>query len=242
MDNQIDKAFILAAGLGQRMRPVTDKIPKPLVQIAGKSLLHRSINGLDKAGVTDIVINTHHLADQIPEALSSIKRPQIMYSYEPVLLDTAGGIKKMLQHFEGNSFYVLSGDGLWTDQPGKNVLRDMATRWNPEIMDILILLQPVSSMKLTKSVGDYNISPDGRAVRSKTQTGTHMFTSMRINHPQIFKGLQVDCPSSYLPLLDAAEAEGRLFALEHSGDWHHISTPQDLQVVEKAFANHAPAA
>jgi MurNAc alpha-1-phosphate uridylyltransferase len=151
------------------------------------------------------------------------------------LLDTAGGVKKMLQHFGDESFYVLSGDGLWTDKPGEGALQHLAANWNPKTMDILILLQPVSSMNLTRGVGDYDIKPDGRAVRSKGKSGTHMFTSMRINHPRIFAGL-TGAPSSYLPLLDKAEQQGRLFAIEHSGDWHHISTPEDLKAVNAAFS------
>ncbi len=237
----IEKAFILAAGLGTRMQPITFSTPKPMVEVAGQSLLSRTLDGLIEAGVKEAVINTHHLPQQIRTILSERKEINISFSHEPVLLDTAGGIKKMLHIFGNDPFYVLSGDGLWTDAPGQNALRGMAATWNPEIMDILILLQPVSAMKVTAGVGDYDIKSDGRAIRSRGKNGTHMFTSMRINHPRIFAGLTA-APSSYLPLLDRAETKGRLFAIEHTGNWHHISTPEDLKAVNKVFGKNESAA
>jgi MurNAc alpha-1-phosphate uridylyltransferase len=237
----IDKAFILAAGLGTRMRPLTDRVPKPLVEVAGETLLDRTIDHLEDAGVTDIVINTHHLGQQIPHHLQRRKSPHMTFSHEKTLLDTGGGIKKMLQHFGDEAFYVLSGDGLWTDAPGQTALDQMAAKWEPAKMDILILLQPVSTMNLTKGVGDYDIRPDGGAVRSRHKTGTHMFTSIRINHPRIFNGSPMGS-FSYLPLLDQAENDGRLFALEHKGAWHHISTPEDLRNVNVAITRDEGAA
>jgi MurNAc alpha-1-phosphate uridylyltransferase len=240
-----DKAFILAAGLGTRMRPLTDSIPKPLAQVGGRTLLTRTIHQLQQTGVKKIVINTHHMAQQITDHLKDQPGPEIVLSHEPILLDTAGGIKNALQHFDGEPFFVLSGDGLWTDAAGTPALPALAAKWDPAKMDILILLQPVSTMKLTHGVGDYDILPDGRStfpiVRSHGQTGTHMFTSMRINHPRIFDGVP-DGASSYLPLLDKAEKAGRLYAIEHKGDWHHISTPADLQAVNEAFASKNGAA
>ncbi|MGB4108209.1 MAG: nucleotidyltransferase family protein [Alphaproteobacteria bacterium] len=229
-----DKAFILAAGLGTRMRPLTDRVPKPLLKAGGHTLLDRSLDGLEQAGVRDAVINSHHMAQQITDHLKDRDRPRITISHESELLDTGGGIKNALQHFSGEPFFVLAGDGLWTDAPGTPALPALAAAWDPASMDILVLLQPVSSMKLTKGVGDYDIRTGGRAVRSHTQTGTHMFTSMRINHPRIFDAAPQG-PFSYLTLLDKAESAGRLFALEHKGDWHHLSTPSDLDAVNAAM-------
>ena len=99
-------------------------------------------------------------------------------------------------------------------------------------MDILILLQPVETMTTSKGVGDYTLAPNGLAKRSLDQTGTHMFTSMRINHPRIFDSAP-DMPFSYLDLLDKAQAQGRLYGVTHHGVWHHISTPDDLSAVRK---------
>jgi MurNAc alpha-1-phosphate uridylyltransferase len=236
-----DKAFILAAGLGTRMRPLTDRVPKPLCEVTGKTLLSRTIHQLQQTGVKKIVINTHHLAQQITNHLKDQPGPEIVLSMNPSCSTPPGGIKNALQHFDGEPFFILSGDGLWSDAPTAPALPALAAKWDPTTMDILILLQPVLSMKLTHGVGDYDILPDGRAARSHGQTGTHMFTSMRINHPRIFDGV-TEGASSYLPLLDKAEKAGRLFAIEHKGDWHHISTLADLQVVNEAFAGKNGAA
>ncbi len=234
-----EKAFILAAGLGTRMRPLTDGIPKPLISVGGETLLDRTLDHLQQAGVKDVVLNTHYLGDKITEHLRTRSKPQeITISHEETLLDTGGGIKKMLQHFGDEAFYVLAGDGLWSDGPGAPALQQIAAAWNPYKMDILILLQPVESMKLTRGIRDYAILPNGRAVRSHDKTGTHMFTSMRINHPRIFTHT-AEGPFSYLGLLDRAENAGRLYALEHDGAWHHLSTPADVAAVEKAFKRGA---
>ena len=110
----------------------------------------------------------------------------------------------------------------------------MAKAWNNDTMDILILLQPIASMKHTKGVGDYDINENGLPIRSLDQSGQYMFTSMRINHPRIFN----DTPNgafSYLTLLDKAQNEGRLHAIIHQGNWHHISTPEDLESVNIAY-------
>ncbi len=232
----IDKAFILAAGLGTRMRPLTDSVPKPLVRVGGQSLLGRIVGQLETAGVRDIVINTHHHAQQISQHMDGHTASKLTFSHEPALLDTGGGVRKMLHHFGEKPFFVLSGDGFWTDKAGESALSRMAAEWDDKIMDILILLQPVRTMKLTVGVGDYDILEDGRAVRSGDKTGTHMFTSIRINRPEIFAGRPGGAPFSYLALLDEAEKRGRLFALEHRGDWHHISTPADLKAVDSALA------
>ena len=228
-----NQSFILAAGLGTRMKPLTNTRPKPLMEVNGKTLLDRTLDQLQAAGVEETVINTHYLAQQIHECVIPREAPRVHISYEEQLLDTAGGIKKTLKLFE-ESFFVLSGDGLWTNGASGDALKNMAAKWDESSMDILMLLQPVSTFTLTKGVGDYDITPDGRAVRSHNKTGAYMFTSMRINHPRIFRGT-LEGAFSYLTLLDAAEKSGKLFAMIHDGEWHHISTPQDLEAVNQSF-------
>lgn len=235
-----NKAFILAAGLGTRLRPYTNDTPKPLVKVDGHTLLDRTLDHLHDAGVNEAVLNLHYLPGQIPEHLKSRTDFTFHYSLETELLDTGGGIKKALEHFN-DAFFVLSGDGLWEnkkrDDPQEaNTLQIMTDAWNPEIMDILILLQPVNSMKLTHGVGDYDITDTGHAIRSLDKTGKYMFTSMRINHPRIFEDTP-DGAFSYLDLLDKAQNKDRLYALVHEGDWHHISTTDDLERVNEAYKN-----
>lgn len=228
-----DSAFILAAGLGTRLRPLTDERPKPMVEVNEIPMIDHALDALAAAGVERCVINTHYKAEILHDHLKGRKNPEIILSYEPELLNTGGGIKNALRHF-GAPFFVLSGDSVWEDAPGENALLSLAQAWDPEIMDILMLLQPVETMKLTGGVGDYDLLPDGRAVRSLTKEGGAMFTSIRINRPEIFVE-PPDGPFSYLDLLDAAQKRGRLYGVQHKGAWHHISTPADLQAVNAAW-------
>jgi MurNAc alpha-1-phosphate uridylyltransferase len=229
-----DKVFILAAGLGKRLRPYTEHTPKPLVEVNGKTLLDRTLESIAQSNIHTAVINTHYLADKIHTHIKNIKNTKIIISYEPELLDTGGGIKNAVQHFKGEDFFVLSGDGLWINGPSGGALDNLRGAWDSNRMDILILLQPVSSFHLTHGVGDYDILPDGRARRSLSKTGKHMFTSMRINRADIFESAPKKA-FSYLELLDKAEANGRLYAIVHDGEWHHISTPGDLEAVDQDF-------
>ena len=227
------KAFILAAGLGSRLRPYTDNVPKPLVSVRDRTLLDRTLDHLHALGLKDVVLNTHYLADHIKQAM--VNRPEFntAISYEEELLDTGGGIKNTITHFD-DAFYVLSGDGLWENTPNQNTLENMAKQWDSKTMDILILLQPVSTMALTKGVGDYTLDEEGIPIRSLDKTGEYMFTSMRINHPRIFNNAP-EGAFSYRDLMDQAQDKGRLHAIIHDGDWHHISTPEDLEKVNAAY-------
>ena len=227
------KAFILAAGLGTRLRPYTNDTPKPLVKVDDKTLLDRTLDHLAEAGVNEVALNTHYLADQIDETMTSRPEFKTHITFEEELLDTGGGIKNMLGHFD-DAFYVLSGDGLWENAANQNTLKAMAEAWNNETMDILMLLQPVESMKLTTGVGDYTLDENGMPIRSLDKTGEYMFTSMRINHPRIFDNAP-DGAFTYRDLMDEAQEKGRLHAIIHDGDWHHISTPDDLDVANTQY-------
>lgn len=227
------KAFILAAGLGSRLRPYTNDTPKPLVTVTGKTLLDRTLDHLSNATINEVALNTHYRAEKVENAMNARPEFTAHISFEKELLDTGGGIKNMLQHFN-DAFYILSGDGLWENSPTQNTLNTMHEAWDDKTMDILILLQPINRMSLTKGVGDYDIDENNRAIRSHDKTGQYMFTSMRINHPRIFENTP-DGAFSYLKLLDEAEENGRLHAIVHDGDWHHISTPQDLEAVNAAY-------
>ncbi|MFK7839996.1 MAG: nucleotidyltransferase family protein [Bdellovibrionales bacterium] len=227
-----NKAFILAAGLGSRLRPYTNKTPKPLVKVNGKTLLDRTLDHLKNVNITDISLNTHYHADQIENCIANRPEFSSQLSYEDNLLDTGGGIKKMIHHFD-DSFFVLSGDSLW-DNAKTNTLKSMQDFWNPENMDILMLLQPISCMTKTKPVGDYHLNGQGKATRALDKTGDTMFTSIRINHPRIFDQTP-DGPFSYLDLMDRAQEKGRLYGIIHQGDWHHISTPDDLETIDSFY-------
>ena len=228
------KAFILGAGFGKRLRPITDERPKPMAEVNGTCLIDSTIDQLKTENIKEIVVNTHYRGAQLAEHLKKRTDVQIHISYEEKILNTGGGIKNALSYFNSEDFFILSGDSLWTNGPDKTALKQLSDMWDPNQMDILMLLQPVANMSLTSGIGDYDIDNEGRAMRAKDQSGAHMFTSIRINRAHIFD----DAPNSafsYLELMDKAQENGRLYGLVHDASWYHISTPKDLKSVNMAL-------
>ncbi len=233
MNSKPQKAFILAAGKGTRLRPYTDTIPKPMVEITGTSIIRRTIQKLKDAGVKEVVVNAHHHADLLIEHLSNISNPHIIISREDTLLETGGGIKKALHHFGHEPFYIINGDALWIDGE-EPVFEKLARVWNPDNMDILLFLLPKDKAHLSAFVGDYHLHQNGRATRARDKNGDHMFAGIRIAKPSIFGG-SPDGAFSFLTLMDKAEESGRLYGMAHGSSWYHISTPEDLESVNQEF-------
>lgn len=240
MRHKPDKAFILAAGMGSRLRPYTDTMPKPMVPVAGKSIIHRTLEKLAKEGVSEVVVNAHYLAPILQDHLKLLQHPKIIFSHEEELLDTGGGVKKMLHIFGDQPFYMINGDALWEENPRNTALSRLSAAWDTNRMDMILLLQKSEVMTLTHGVGDYDLMPDGRAVRRSDKGGTHMFAGIRILHPRLFEGTP-DGAFSFLSLMDKAQQNDRLFAIEHDGQWHHISTPEELERVDAAYRKEGRA-
>ncbi len=233
MRNKPDKAFILAAGKGTRLRPQTDTMPKPMVPIAGRSIIKRTIEKLAKENVEEIVVNLHHLGDVLADHLKDVTQPKIVFSREDELLETGGGLKKALHHFGDQPFYSINGDALW-DEERETAFSRLGALWDEDKMDILLFLEPKEKMVLTKFVGDYRVGADGRLDRAKNKDGTHMYAGVSITHPRVFEN-SPDGAFSFLQLMDKAQEQGRLYGMAHDAEWYHISTPEDLAAVDAAF-------
>jgi MurNAc alpha-1-phosphate uridylyltransferase len=233
---KIDQGFILCAGYGNRMRPLTDNKPKPMVEINRTPMIDHILDNFNKNGISRIVINTHYKADVIEKHLENNQNPPVIISHELELLHTGGGLKNALHYFDGKDFFVSSGDSYLENGPAQSPYQRLQDFWNPESMDILMLLEPVNRMAITKGVGDYDLDSDGKAIRSLDQTGKYMFTSLRINSSRIFDGCP-ETPFNYLDLMDKAQEQGRLYGLVHDGLWHHISTPEDVKNVTNYLNN-----
>lgn len=236
-----ENAFILAAGQGKRLRPYTDTMPKPMVPVNGRPILDYTLEKLSNEGVKNVTVNLFYLGDRIKNYLSERQNPTINFSQETELLDTGGGVKNAIDTINGNAFYLINGDAFWTDSNDESALSSLASKWDPEKMDILLLLQPIERMTLTKGVGDYDLNEDGCAIRCHNKNGTYMFAGIRITKPEIFEDAP-DGAFSFLELMDKAEQAGRLYGLVHKGNWHHISTPEDLDRVNAALAQVTPQA
>lgn len=228
------KAMVLAAGLGQRMRPLTDKMPKPLVQVQGEAMLDTILDRLQAHGIEEVVVNTHYLGEMIEAHLKDRARPKIMLSPESDLLETGGGVKKALPLLGDAPFFVLNGDVCWLDGLTPALTR-LALTWNEAEMDALLLLHPTCSAFGYDGIGDYLMDPVGRLRRrQERQIAPFIHAGIQILHPRLF----ADAPEgsfSLNRLYDKAQEAERLWGLRHDGEWYHVGTPAELRAVEDAL-------
>lgn len=234
----IDHAMVLAAGLGKRMRPLTDDRPKPLVALAGRTLLDRALDRLDEAGIDNIVVNSHYFGEMIAAHLDG--RAGITLSPEDRLLETGGGVKAALPHLGTDAFFAVNSDAVWIDGPTPALVR-LAARWDDAAMDALLLMVPLPAVVGAKvnDRGDYHLESDGRARRRiEGEVAPFLFGGVQILHPRLFEG-SPDGPFSLNLLYDRAQVAGRLFGVRHDAEWYHVGSPQELAAVEAELADDA---
>lgn len=235
MPTRPDTAMVLAAGLGTRMRPLTDTMPKPLVPVAGRPLLDHVLDRLAEAGVAIAVVNVHYLPDQIIRHVAGRGRPRVVISDErDAVLDTGGGIAKALPLLGTAPFYLLNADTMWIDGAQPNLDR-LAQAFDPARMDILLLMAPTAGSVGYAGAGDYAMLPDGRLrKRKENQVVPFVYAGAAILSPKIFDG----CPQgafSLTRLFARAEEEERLFGLRLDGLWMHVGTPEAVKAAEDAL-------
>ena len=225
------RAMVLAAGLGLRMRPLTLTTPKPLIPIAGRSMLDRALDALVAYGIEEAVVNAHHLADAVARHLAGRDRPAVRLCVEVERLETGGGVRNALPLLGVRPFFVLNGDILWQDGP-RPALRALAQRWDPKQMDALLLLHPIASALGYEGAGDFHLCDDGRLLRRRDdEHAPFLFAGLQILHPRLL----ADAPSGAFSLnliYDRAMAGGRLFGIVNEGRWCHVGTPADIPVAE----------
>lgn len=233
----ITTAFVLAAGLGTRMRPLTNDRPKPMVPLKGRPLIDHVLDRLDAAGITRAVVNVHHHAGVLTSHLAGRKHPQIVISDErEELLDTGGGVVKALPELGSQPFVIHNSDCVWLEGGGSNLARLIAA-FDPERMDSLMLLASPALSLGYDGPGDFDMSADGRLTRrGERRSAPFAFTGVSIAHPRMFEG----APSgrfSINRLWDAAIEKGRLFGLRLDGVWMHVGTPQAVEDAERLIDN-----
>ncbi|MEK9644245.1 MAG: nucleotidyltransferase family protein [Alphaproteobacteria bacterium] len=224
-------AMVLAAGLGLRMRPLTETKPKPLIEVAGATMLDRALDRLVAAGVETAVVNTHWLPEQVEAAAARRKAPAIEISREDVLLETGGGIAKALPKLGAEAFYAINADIVWRDG-AIPALDRLAAAWRDDEMDGLLLLQSTVRATGYSGDGDFLMDPMGRIARRPERViAPFVFTGIQILHPRLFEGAAVE-PFSLNRLYDAAIERERLFGVAHDGDWFHVGTPHAIAEAE----------
>jgi N-acetyl-alpha-D-muramate 1-phosphate uridylyltransferase len=226
--------MVFAAGLGTRMRPITDATPKPLVAVAGKSLIDRALDDFEAAGVDTAIVNVHHLADQIESHLAARTRPNIVISDErALLLDQGGGIKKVLPLIGAEPFFICNTDAFWFDAPQSNLVA-LAQAFDPEEMDAALLLAPTRGSVGVDWEGDFDLSPEGRIIR-RAGPKPYVYSGVGLLKPGLFADETRDV-FKLAPFLFAAAEKGRLFGVVSSGLWLHVGTVAAIAEAEKAIA------
>lgn len=231
-----DRAMVLAAGLGKRMRPITDTLPKPLVAIGGKTMLDHALDRLAEAGVATAVVNLHYLADQIVASLAGRSRPRILFSDErDLLLETGGGIRKALPLLGPKPFLLFNSDSLWVEQ-GRSNVADLVAAWDPARMDMLLLLANREQSIGFDGAGDFTRGSDGRLLRrGGAATAPYIYAGVAIMTPDLFEGAP-DGPFSLNMQFDRAMAAGRLHGHVLKGTWLHVGTPEAIGPANAQFA------
>jgi N-acetyl-alpha-D-muramate 1-phosphate uridylyltransferase len=227
--------MVLAAGLGVRMRPLTDKMPKPLVRVAGQPLLDHVLDKLAAAGVAEAVVNVHYLPDQIIEHTRLRKKPRVIISDErDVVLGTGGAVVKALPILGNAPFFHVNADTLWIDGVRPNLAR-LAEAFDPARMDILLLMAPTTSSIGYSGRGDYSMLPDGALrKRRELQVVPFVYAGAAIMSPSLFAAAPKG-EFSLTKMFDRANEQERLFGLRLDGVWMHVGTPDAIQAAEDAF-------
>jgi MurNAc alpha-1-phosphate uridylyltransferase len=218
------------------MRPYNGHVPKPLVEIGGKSLIDYSLDRLADAGVESVVVNVHHLADILERHLAPRQRPQIVISDERgELLGTGGGIAKALPKLGDAPFFLVNSDTVWLDGVKPN-FRRMADAFDPQTMDALLLLAPTANSIGYTGRGDFAMLPDGRLRRRReNEVVPFVYAGAAVLSPAMF----ADAPKgafSLTLLFDRAVERARLYGLRLEGVWMHVGTPEAVAAAEAALA------
>ncbi|BCJ92116.1 mannose-1-phosphate guanylyltransferase [Terrihabitans soli] len=230
------RAMVLAAGLGTRMRPLTDKKPKAMVEVSGRALIDRVLDRLEKSGVENVIVNVHHHADLLEKHLTARKAPKITISDErSALLDSGGGVKKALPFLGKEPFFVLNADTIWIESVRPN-LPALGWAFDPARMDMLLLIAATSGSLGYDGKGDFDADSEGRLTRrTEGRITPFVYAGAAVMSPDIFAKTP-DGKFSLNLLFDRAIDSGRLYGLRLDGLWMHVGTPEAVTEADTAYA------
>lgn len=231
-------AMVMAAGLGKRMRPLTATKPKPLIEVSGKTLLDHVLEKLRAAGVKKVVVNVHYLADAVEAHLASRAHGlEVAISDERrLLMETGGGMVQAEALIDSDPFLAVNSDNLWVDGPA-DTLKLLASHWDDQRMDALLLLVPLARAENHKGIGDFHMDRTGRLRRrNKSHVAPFVFTGVQMVSKRLLRDAP-EGPFSTNVLWDRAIDEGRCFGAVHQGLWFDVGTPTSIPMTEAALEN-----
>jgi N-acetyl-alpha-D-muramate 1-phosphate uridylyltransferase len=229
------KAMVLAAGLGTRMRPLTDDRPKALVEVGGRALVDHVLDRLADAGVTGAVVNVHWFADRLEDHLKVRTRPIVTISDERAeLLETGGGLKKAAPLLGEDPVFVANIDSVWIDRG--DALGDLIRLWDPTRMDAALLLARREGSIGFEGGGDFFMADDGALTfRGDALEAPFAYMGVHITRPDYALG-GPEGPFSLSPLWRASAAAGRLYGCVLNGEWMHVGDPVARDEAEARLA------
>ncbi|MGK6315067.1 nucleotidyltransferase family protein [Neorhizobium sp. DT-125] len=237
----IHQAMVLAAGLGTRLRPITDRMPKPLVPVAGRPMIDYALDALADSGVTRAAVNVHHFADRMEAHLKAYPRMDILISDERAgLMNSGGGLAKGLKLLEPGLAYVMNADLFWIgEKPDKKTnLERLAEFFDPEAMDMALLCVPLDRTTGHNGKKDFQLDPDGRLSRYRDgRDNPVVYAGAIVMHSSLLD----DAPAGAFNLniyFDRAIDKGRLYGLMMDGHWITVGTPEALPEAEAVIARH----
>jgi len=240
MPGKIMTAMVLCAGLGTRMAPANNVLPKPLVPLRGKALIDHVLDRHGEAGIDYAVVNVHHKADLIEAHLKGRRTPRIEISDErEKLLNTGGGVKKALPRLGAGPFLIHNSDSVWIEGVGSNLGRLMDA-WDDSQMDCLLLLALTSQSLGFSGRGDFAFATDGhiRRPRNEQEIVPFAFAGVSVAHPRLFDD-SGDGAFSLNLVWDKAIAAGRAFGLRMEGIWMHVGSSDALAQAEQQLVRAA---
>ena len=235
----LNTAMVLAAGLGTRMRPITNTRPKPLVMVAGKTLLDRALDTLAEGGIERAFVNVHYLADQIEHHLQGRAEPAITISDERrELLDSGGGVNLALAGQPDGPVMILNSDSFWIDGQDNNIRR-LKSAWDPDQMDMMLLVSHPEQSIGFDGAGDFFMDAQHKLTRrGKAESAPYIYAGAIVTTVGFLRSVQ-KAKFSLNQLFDAAIAEKRLYGCVLDGLWLHVGTPASIEEAEQAIEHYA---
>ena len=230
-----DVAMVLAAGLGTRMRPLTLERPKPLVEVAGRTMVDHCLDKLADAGVARAVVNVHHFPGMVKDHLRARTAPVVSISDESgQLLETGGGMVNALPLLAADPFFCVNSDNLWVDGP-QDVFRQLSAAWKPAAMDALLLLVPHTRAANHKGKGDFHMDGAGRiTLRRSGRIAPFIYSGIQLVSQRLLRDAPLG-PFGTMLLWKRAMAEGRLYGVSHLGLWYEVGSPEAIAPTEEAL-------